>query len=57
MAAYEQGRPLKDLLLEDPRIAGRISAEQLDEILRPEAYAGLAGEFVDQVTRWRSDAD
>jgi 3-carboxy-cis,cis-muconate cycloisomerase len=51
MAAYEQRRPLKDLLLEDSRIASCIPAEQLDEILRPDAYTGLAGEFVDQVTR------
>jgi adenylosuccinate lyase len=50
MAAYEQGRPLRDLLLEDPRIASRVSAEQLDEIMRPEAYTGLAGEFVDKLT-------
>ncbi len=53
MAAYEQGRPLVELLLEDPRIAERVSAEQLDEILRPEAYTGLAGEFVDRVTHVR----
>jgi adenylosuccinate lyase len=55
MAAYEQGRPLKEMLLEDPRIAGRVSAGQMDEILRPESYTGVAGAFVDRLT-WRSDA-
>jgi adenylosuccinate lyase len=50
MAAYEQGRPLKELLLNDPRIASRVSAGQLDEILRPESYTGVAGEFVDRLT-------
>jgi 3-carboxy-cis,cis-muconate cycloisomerase len=50
MAAYEQARPLKELLLEDPRIAGRLSVGQLEEILRPEAYTGLAGDFVDRLT-------
>jgi adenylosuccinate lyase len=49
MAAFEQGRPLRELLLEDPRVAQHLSAADLAAILRPEAYTGLAGYFVDRV--------
>ncbi|MGE5601645.1 MAG: adenylosuccinate lyase [Nitrososphaerales archaeon] len=50
MAAFETQRPLKDLLLEDPRVTGHLSADQIDALLRPESYTGLAGIFVDRVT-------
>ncbi|HEX9114567.1 MAG TPA: adenylosuccinate lyase [Anaerolineae bacterium] len=50
MAAYEQGRPLRDLLLADPRVTERVAPADLDALLRPEAYTGLAGYFVDRVT-------
>jgi adenylosuccinate lyase len=49
MAAFEQSRPLRDLLLADDRISQHLSATELDEILRPERYAGLCGTFVDRV--------
>jgi len=49
MAAFEQRRPLRELLLEDERVARHLPAGELDELLRPEAYVGLAGEFVDRV--------
>ena len=49
MAAYEQERPLRDLLLEDTRITRHLSADKLDELLQPERYTGLCGEFVDRV--------
>jgi adenylosuccinate lyase len=49
MAAFEQRRPLRELLLEDGRVTGHLSLEEIDDLLRPEAYTGLAGEFVDRV--------
>jgi adenylosuccinate lyase len=55
MAAFEQDRPLRDLLLEDARITRHLPAAELDEILRPEGYTGLSGVFVDRVAG-RSEA-
>lgn len=49
MAAFEQSRPLRDLLMEDTRVTQHLSADELDEILRPEVYTGLCGVFVDRV--------
>jgi 3-carboxy-cis,cis-muconate cycloisomerase len=49
MAAFEQGRPLRDLLMADYRVTRHLSADKLDEILRPELYTGLCGVFVDRV--------
>lgn len=49
MSAFETRRPLKELLLEDARVTAHLSAEQIDALLRPERYTGLAGVFVDRV--------
>ena len=49
MAAFEQRRPLADLLLEDLRVTAHLSADEIDALLQPEAYTGLAGVFVDRV--------
>ena len=49
MAAFEQRRPLRDLLLADGRVTEHLSPVQIDDLLRPDAYTGLAGEFVDRV--------
>ena len=49
MAAYEQARPLRELLMEDSRVTAHLSAAKVDELLRPERYTGLCGEFVDRV--------
>jgi adenylosuccinate lyase len=49
MAAYEQGRPLRELLVADPRITAHLTADDLDALLRPESYTGLAGFFVDRI--------
>lgn len=49
MAAVEQNRPLRELLLEDSRVTAHLSAAEIDALLRPEAYTGLAGQFVDRV--------
>jgi len=49
MAAFEQRRPLADLLLADPRVSQHLTATEIAELLRPEAYTGLAGLFTDRV--------
>jgi 3-carboxy-cis,cis-muconate cycloisomerase len=49
MAAFEQRRPLADLLAADPQITAHLSPERIAELLRPELYTGLAGVFVDRV--------
>jgi adenylosuccinate lyase len=49
MLAFEQERPLRELLAEDERVMRHLTAEQIDEMLRPEAYIGLSRLFVDQV--------
>lgn len=48
MAAFEQRRPLSELLLADPRISAHLSPDQIQALLRPEAYTGLAGAFTDR---------
>jgi 3-carboxy-cis,cis-muconate cycloisomerase len=49
MEAFEQRVPLKELLLADPRVAKHLTAAQLDELLDPTKYTGLASQFVDRV--------
>lgn len=51
MLAFEQSRPLADLLAEDERVTRYLSVAQIDAMLQPEAYTGLAGWFVDRVAR------
>jgi adenylosuccinate lyase len=49
MAAFEgQGR-FRDLLLKDARVAAHLGAAELDRLLDPAGYTGLAGVFVDRV--------
>ncbi|MCB0241436.1 MAG: adenylosuccinate lyase, partial [Anaerolineae bacterium] len=47
MLAFEQERPLRDMLAEDERVTSHLSLEQIDAMLQPEAYTGLSGMFVD----------
>lgn len=49
MAAYEKDLSFRELLLGDPRVAGRLGPEQLDRLLEPDRYLGQAREFVDEV--------
>jgi len=51
MRAIERDRPLRDELLEDSTVAAALSAVEVDELLRPESYLGLAAQFVDRVLR------
>jgi len=49
MAAFEDGRSFRDLLLRDPRVSAVLPATELDDALDPAGYTGLAGVFVDRV--------
>ncbi len=49
MLAFEQGRPLRDLLLADEHVTTHLTAAEIDAMLNPDAYTGLAGVFVDRV--------
>lgn len=49
MAAIAQKRQLKELALADSRVTAHLTAEELENLMRPEHYTGLAEHFVDQV--------
>lgn len=49
MAAYEKDLSFRDQLLSDPRVAGRLTAAELDRLLEPGQYVGQARAFVDEV--------
>lgn len=48
MAARTSGRPIEDVILEDPRIAPVLTEEAVREALDPTTYIGLAVEHVDR---------
>ncbi|MEE6280620.1 adenylosuccinate lyase [Georgenia sunbinii] len=49
MTAVDSGRQLLDVLLEEPRLEGRFSAEEISGWLDPRQYLGAAGTTVDRV--------
>jgi len=49
MDAFESGCTLKEGLMADPQVATRISSQEIDAMLDPHAYVGLASSFVDRV--------
>jgi len=49
MTAFEGKGSFRDLLMRDARIAAVLSPEDLERLLQPAAYTGLAGIFVDRV--------
>jgi adenylosuccinate lyase len=49
MQAWETKRSLKDTLLDDADVVARVSADELEKLLVPEAYLGLCQEMVDRV--------
>jgi 3-carboxy-cis,cis-muconate cycloisomerase len=51
MRAIERDRPLRDELLDDSTVAAALSPAEVDALLRPENYLGLAPQFVDRVLR------
>lgn len=53
-AAIENDRPLYDVLLEIPDVAGPLGREQLRALTDPANYLGAAGAMVDRVLDGRS---
>jgi adenylosuccinate lyase len=51
LRALEEGQPMLDLLLADPRVAAACDRAELEEALKPENYAGLSAAIVDIVSR------
>ena len=47
--AIGENRSFREMLITDPVIGARISADELNEIMRPENYIGLSEYFVDKV--------
>jgi 3-carboxy-cis,cis-muconate cycloisomerase len=50
MEAFEKRVPLKSLLLKDKRVNQYLTEKQVDDLLDPRKYTGLAAKFVDRVT-------
>jgi 3-carboxy-cis,cis-muconate cycloisomerase len=51
MEAFEKRVPLKSLLIKDKRVNKHLTEKQIDELLDPGKYTGLAAKFVDRVTK------
>jgi adenylosuccinate lyase len=49
MAAFEGTGAFRDLLMADARVSRAMTARELDALLRPERYVGLAAKCVDRV--------
>ncbi len=49
MQAYEQEVPLKDVLMQMPVVTDSFTEAEVDAMLDPHAYIGLAPQFVDRV--------
>jgi 3-carboxy-cis,cis-muconate cycloisomerase len=50
MRSVQEQAPLKSLLLTDPRVAEHLGEPEVDELLDPTRYTGLAAEMVDRMT-------
>ncbi|WP_298015527.1 adenylosuccinate lyase [uncultured Castellaniella sp.] len=53
MDVFENGGSLKEALLNDPQVSGRLDEAAVDRMLSPHNYVGQAGAFVDDVLRQR----
>jgi adenylosuccinate lyase len=49
MEAFEKRVPLKSLLMKDKRVNKHLTEKQIDGLLDPAKYTGLAAKFVDRV--------
>jgi len=49
MTAFEEGTPLKEALLAHPLIGQQLQPAEIDSMLDPSGYTGMAGVFVDRV--------
>ena len=53
MEAYEKEIPLKDVLMRNETVTGAFTEAEIDDMLNPLAYVGLAPEFADRVVaKW-----
>jgi 3-carboxy-cis,cis-muconate cycloisomerase len=53
-AAITQGRPVLDVLADDPEIAAHLDRPTLADLLDPRHYVGLSAEMVDRVLAQRA---
>jgi len=44
-----EGKGLRAVLMEDPQIAGRLTADEMDAVFDPRQYTGAAEQFIDRV--------
>lgn len=49
MEAYEKEIPLKDVLMRTPEVTEAFTEDEIDHMLYPRTYVGLAPQFVDRV--------
>jgi adenylosuccinate lyase len=49
MRSFEQGLPFRQVLAEHPLVSAHLTPSQIDDLLNPARYTGLAGQFVDRV--------
>jgi adenylosuccinate lyase len=49
MEAFESARTMKDALLASDQVRAHFTGADIDALLSPDAYTGLAGHFVDEV--------
>ncbi|MBM3261839.1 MAG: adenylosuccinate lyase [candidate division Zixibacteria bacterium] len=49
MRAYEEGISLKTALMQEPQVRDHLREEDVEALLEPRAYTGLAGQVVDAV--------
>ena len=49
MAAFEEGRPMKQTLMAEPAVTEHLDEAEIDRLLAPENYTGLAARMVDHV--------
>lgn len=50
MESYEQNRSFSDVLQDNPLVMTYLTTEQVERLLNPADYVGLAGTFVDRIT-------
>ena len=56
-SAAETGRPIADLLAEIPEVSGRLTREDIADLVDPAAYTGAAGKLVDRALRAHEPGD
>ena len=49
MKAYEEEAPMKDALMAEPEVMEAFTEDEIDYMLNPHNYIGLATQFADRV--------